>query len=91
MDNYDGSAPKAVKAAGGAIWSSYHKEVDAGSVKTAHDLGLLVKVWTVNTRERMEELIDLGVDGIITDYPDVLRRVMIDRGIDVPAPTPVTP
>jgi len=91
VDLYDGSAPHAIKAAGGAIWSSYHREVDATSIKAAHDLGLLVKVWTVNTANRMEELIDLGVDGIITDYPNILRDVLINRNIPVPAATPVTP
>ena len=91
VDTYAGSAPRAIKAAGGAIWSSYHKEVDADSIKVAHDLGMQVKVWTVNEAERMEELIDMGVDGIITDYPDVLRDVLNKRNIAVPPPTPVTP
>jgi len=91
VDNYEGSAPRAIKAAGGAIWSSYHKEVSVDSIKVAHDLGLLVKVWTVNDTARMEELIDMGVDGIITDYPDVLRAVLIKRKIEVPNPTPVAP
>ena len=39
----------------------------------------------------MNQLIDLGVDGIITDYPDRLRRVLAARGIDLPPPTPVQP
>jgi glycerophosphoryl diester phosphodiesterase len=41
----------------------------------AHDAGLEVNVWTVNEPHRMSELIDLGVDAIITDVPDVLREV----------------
>ena len=89
VDNYEGSAPRAVKAAGGEIWSSFHGEVTAQSIAVAHELGLLVKVWTVNDRTRMEELIDLGVDGIITDYPDILRNVLEERNIKLPAPTPV--
>jgi glycerophosphoryl diester phosphodiesterase len=91
VDNFDGSAPRAIQAAGGKIWSSYHQEVDAASIQVAHELGLLVKVWTVNDKDRMIELIDIGVDGIITDYPDVLRDVLSDRKITVPPPTPVTP
>jgi glycerophosphoryl diester phosphodiesterase len=39
----------------------------------------------------METLIDMGVDGILTDYPDRLREVLIERGMKVPAPTPVEP
>jgi len=91
VDNFGGSAPRAVKAAGGAVWSSYHREVDAASVAVAHELGLLVKVWTVNDADQMQGLIDMGVDGIITDYPNVLRSVLEKNGIAVPDPTPVSP
>lgn len=41
----------------------------------AHGLGLEVVVWTVNEEADMRRLIDMGVDGIITDYPDRLARV----------------
>jgi glycerophosphoryl diester phosphodiesterase len=42
--------------------------------------------WTVNQPEVMQRLIDWGVDGIITDYPDRLREVMARRGMALPAP-----
>ena len=89
IDHYDGSAARAIKAAGGNIWSSYHKEVSADSIELAHELGLSVNVWTVNEPERMRTLIDLGVDGIITDYPDRLRLVLEELGQPVPTPTPI--
>lgn len=89
VDNFDGSVPRTIKAADGDIWSSYHKEVDIESIKLAHKLGLLVNVWTVNEPERMSELIKMGVDGIITDYPNRLREVLQALGLAVPAPTPV--
>jgi len=89
IDDFGGSAARAIKAAGGDIWSSYHQEVDADAIKLAHQLGLQVNVWTVNDTDRMRELIAMGVDGIITDYPDRLRQVAIDLGLPVPAPTPV--
>jgi glycerophosphoryl diester phosphodiesterase len=89
VDDHSGSVARTVKAAGGDVWSSYHNEVDADSVTLAHQLGLSVKVWTVNDSNRMRELIAIGVDGIITDYPDRLRRVMVDLGLPVPMPTPV--
>ncbi len=91
VDNYNGSIPHAIKAAGGKIWSSYHKEVTSENIKAAHNLGLLVKVWTVNERADMSRLIDMDVDGIITDYPDVLRAVLSDRDMPLPEPTPVSP
>jgi len=91
VDDHDGSVPHVIKAAGGAIWSSYHLEVSTEKIKQAHDLGLMVKVWTVNDESRMETLIRMGVDGIITDYPDRLRAVLQRLGMALPVPTPVTP
>lgn len=89
VDNFDGSAARAIKAAGGSIWSSYHKEVNAEAIKSAQDLGLSVNVWTVNDTSRMRELIEMGVDGIITDYPDRLRAVLESLNLPLPKPTPI--
>ncbi|MFJ2765963.1 glycerophosphodiester phosphodiesterase [Streptomyces prasinus] len=55
--------------------------VDRRFVHAAHARGLRVHVWTVNEPERMHRLLDLGVDGIMTDHIDTLRKVMEDRGI----------
>ncbi len=55
--------------------------VDRRFVQTAHARGLQVHVWTVNDPGRMHRLLDLGVDGIMTDHIDVLRKVMEDRGV----------
>jgi glycerophosphoryl diester phosphodiesterase len=49
-------------------------------VTVAHDLGLRLVAWTVDDPARMRSLLDLGVDGIITDRPDVLREVLVARG-----------
>jgi glycerophosphoryl diester phosphodiesterase len=48
-------------------------------------------VWTVNKREDMARMIEIGVDGIISDRPDLLRQVAAERGIALPAGTPVEP
>jgi glycerophosphoryl diester phosphodiesterase len=79
------SVPAMVKAAGGAIWAPNFNNIDAGSAQRAHDLGLQLVPWTVNEAADMRRLIDWGVDGIITDYPDRLREVMRERGLALPA------
>jgi glycerophosphoryl diester phosphodiesterase len=50
-------------------------------IRAAHRADLPVHVWTVNERSAMHELLDLGVDGIMTDRPRVLRDVFVERGL----------
>jgi len=88
---YGGSVPRAVKAAGGKIWSPLYEDVTASSIAEAHGLGLPVIVWTVNDPNDMSRLIDMGVDGIISDRPDLLRTVAGRKGIALPHPAPVSP
>jgi glycerophosphoryl diester phosphodiesterase len=49
-------------------------------VAAAHRLGLQVHAWTINTRDEMTTLFDLGVDAIMSDRADVLRDVLRERG-----------
>lgn len=55
--------------------------VDPRFIYFAHKRDLAVHVWTINDRETMEHLIDLGVDGIFTDEPNILRQVLLDKGL----------
>jgi len=87
--DYAGSLPEMVKAAGGAIWSPYYGELTKKLIAYAHHLDLQVIPWTVNRAEDMRRLIDWSIDGLITDYPDELRKVAVECGQPVPGPTPL--
>ncbi|MEU6480163.1 glycerophosphodiester phosphodiesterase [Streptomyces sp. NPDC047017] len=54
---------------------------DPAFVRAAHARGLHVHVWTINEPEPMHRLLDLGVDGIMTDHIDTLRKVLEERGV----------
>jgi glycerophosphoryl diester phosphodiesterase len=86
-----GSVPRMVKAAGGRIWSPYFRDVDAAKVAEAHALGVRVVAWTVTEPADVQRLLDWGVDGIISDRPDLVREILAKRGLPLPRPTPVSP
>ena len=73
-----------VAAAGHRALHPWDGFVDEGYVEAAHGAGLEVNVWTVDSPDRMAELIALGVDGLCTNVPDVARAV-------VDAAAPVSP
>lgn len=70
IEAFEGSVPRLVEAAGCAVWSPYYRDLTEEALTEAHTLGQRVVVWTVNEVDAMLELARLGVDGIITDYPD---------------------
>ncbi|MBS0451118.1 MAG: glycerophosphodiester phosphodiesterase [Proteobacteria bacterium] len=96
LASHGGSAPQLVKAAAdpspkaAVIWSPSFGQLTQAQVQEAQKLGLLVLPWTVNGRADMARLIDWGVDGIITDYPNLLRDVMRERGMPLPAGSEAT-
>jgi glycerophosphoryl diester phosphodiesterase len=88
---HGGSLPATIKAAGGVIWSPFFGDVTPALIAESHGLGLLVVVWTVNRPEDIARMIEMGVDGIISDHPDILRKVAGEQGIALPKGYPVTP
>ena len=85
IDDFAGSVPRLV--GGGRLRGlvAALPQCQAGDdIAAAKALGLKVIPWTVNERADMERLIALGVDGIITDYPDRLRAVMAEKNMPLP-------
>ncbi|HEY9536662.1 MAG TPA: glycerophosphodiester phosphodiesterase [Kiloniellaceae bacterium] len=82
------SVPQAIRQAGGAVWAPYYRDLTEAGLREAQRLGLRVVVWTVNDPAEMASLIGLGVDGLITDYPDRARAVMADKGLPLPPAFP---
>ena len=89
LSGHGGSVPRLIHAAGGRIWSSYFGDLDRTQVKEAQALGITVLAWTVNEPADIARMLDLGVDGIVSDRPDRVRAEMARRGIALPAATPV--
>ena len=81
---HGGSVPRLARAAGCGTWSPWFEELGADQVAEAHALGLKVIPWTVNAPDTMAGLIDMKVDGLITDYPDRAREVMAAKGLPLP-------
>jgi glycerophosphoryl diester phosphodiesterase len=98
IDDFGGDPIAAIDSFGADAFSPVHGSPQNGSVDDpgyvpyvteamvdhAHDHGIEVVPWTVDDEATMRKLIDDGVDGIITDYPDVLREVMSDYGFKLP-------
>lgn len=84
---YLGDYVKAAHDIGADIISPYWEELSPQLVSEAHTFGMKVVPWTVNSPKAMNMLIDMGVDGIITDKPWVLRDVLNTRGIELRQPT----
>lgn len=81
--DHGGSLPRTVQAAGCAAWSPFWRNLTPGLVAEARGLGLAVVPWTVNEPADIERMLDLGVDGLITDYPDRARSILAKRGVPV--------
>ena len=79
IDDFNGSAPRAVKAAGGRIWSPYFKNLTPESLAEARQLGLMVSVWTPDNPDDMKKMIEMKVDAITTNRPDVLKKLLSDK------------
>jgi glycerophosphoryl diester phosphodiesterase len=76
VDDFNGSVPQAVKAAGGTAWAPHLRDLTRDALAEAHRLGLAVYVWTVDKPEDMQRMIEMQVDGVITNRPDILKKLL---------------
>lgn len=81
LADHGGSLLKLAKAAGCAAWSPFWRNVTPAAVAEAHELGLKVIPWTVNDPAEIARMIDLKVDGLITDYPNRALPVLAAKGL----------
>jgi glycerophosphoryl diester phosphodiesterase len=102
IDDFGGSPVRAVKSFGASALSPVHGNPQGGKVgdpdyrpfttkalvDEAHRAGIKVVPWTIDDPATMNKLVDDGVDGIITDYPDRLREVAAARGFKLPKAYP---
>ena len=86
--DFGGSVPRLAKASGAGTWSPSYLDLAAPLVAEAHALGLAVVPWTVNEPAQMQRLLAMGVDGMISDRPDLLRTVLREHGMLLPAACP---
>jgi glycerophosphoryl diester phosphodiesterase len=98
IDDFDDDPIAAIDSFGAAAFSPVHGFPQNGTVSDpdyqpyvteqmvdrAHERGIAVVPWTVNDTPTMSRLLDLGVDGLITDYPDRLRALMAERNLRLP-------
>jgi len=100
VDDFGGSLVAAADSFGADAISPVHGTPQNGTVTDpgyrpyttpqlvadAHAAGMAVIPWTIDDRATMASLMDAGVDGIITNYPDRLRELMAERGLKLPKP-----
>jgi glycerophosphoryl diester phosphodiesterase len=84
VDEFGGSVPRLVAAADCRVWSPAFADLTSESTAEANALGIRVIPWIVNEPEQMDRLVRMGVAGIITDYPDRLRRVLAANNMPLP-------
>ena len=83
---FGNSVVRLVKATGAGTWGPDYQDLNAQRIAEAHEAGLRVVPWTVNAAADMERLLALGVDGMTSDRPDVLRVLLQSKGLPVPPP-----
>lgn len=81
-----GSLPRIVASTGAKVWAPDFKMLSKQDIELAHHLGLTIIPWTVNEPDDIRNMLDLGVDGLISDWPDRVLDILSARGLASAAP-----
>ena len=73
-------------SSGRVIWSPHFADLSEAAIDEAHAFNIGVLPWTLNDPEEIVRAIMMGVDGLISDYPDRARSILARMGIELPAP-----
>ena len=79
IDRHGGSVPRAVQSAGGRQWAPNQTYLTQALRDEARALGILVIPWTVNEPAMINKLLDMQVDGLISDRPDLVQQELLKR------------
>lgn len=77
--DHKNSLPQTIADLGGHVWCPYFEDLNKNDLEQARKSGLRINVWTVNTPDDIHRMIDLGVDGIISDYPARVQNILAAR------------
>ena len=79
VDDYQESIPHSINAAGGKIWCAWSESLTRKEVQTAHELGIKVFVWIVDSERGIRKFLKMDVDGIITSRPDRAKWILSSK------------
>jgi glycerophosphoryl diester phosphodiesterase len=81
VEDYENSVPKMISQLGGKIWCPIYSDLTPTLISEAHYYNLKVVPWTVDNPADMKRMISFGVDGIISNYPHLLRGIKIAQQV----------
>jgi len=77
--DHNDSLPQTISDLGGQVWCPYFEDLTSQDLKQAQALGLHVNVWTVNKLDDIRRMAEMGVNGIISDYPARVQNILAER------------
>lgn len=79
LSDHQNSLPQMIADLGGHVWCPYYEDLNEPDLLRAKKCGLWVNVWTVNKAADINRMANMGVDGIISDYPARVQNILAAR------------